>query len=420
MNPERKQQLAWAGYDWANSAFATTVIAGFFPIFFKEYWAVGLSSDQTTFWLGVGSSISSLLVVIIAPLMGVMADRGGHKKRFLAVFTALGVLSTAALYGLAKGEWLGAIVLFTVGSLGFQAGISFYDSLIVNIARQDEFDRVSALGYGLGYLGGGLLFGLNVAMALRPHWFGIPDAALATRIAFLMVAVWWAVFSLPLFRLVPERPGRSQGVWADVKAGVGELAGTVKALRGLRHVWMFLLAYWLYIDAVDTIVRMAVDYGLTLGFPSSSLIVALLMVQFIGFPAAIGFGWIAGRIGTRQGLYLSLIVYIGITCWAYFMQTEAQFFMMAAVIGLVQGGVQALSRSYYAQLIPADRAGEFFGFYNMLGKFAAVLGPMVVGVTKVLTGDARLSILALVVFFIIGIALLSLVRVPTQRGLAAA
>lgn len=413
MTLERRRQYSWALYDWGNSAFATTVIAGLFPIFFEQYWASTLDSGTRTFWLGVASSVSSLVVVLLAPLLGSIADRGGLKKRFLAMFSALGILSTAAFYWVGQGQWMAATVLFTLGSIGFQAGTSFYDSLIVNVADDDQMDRVSSLGYGLGYLGGGSLFALNVAMVLKPALFGLSDAASATRVSFLLVAIWWAVFAIPLLRNVPEARVRTHGAVADLVAGLRQLRSTLVELRQLRPVWMFLLAYWLYIDGVDTVIRMAVDYGLTLGFASSSLITALLMVQFIGFPAAIGFGWIAGKLGTKRGLYLALTVYIAVTCYAYLLENVTQFYLMAAAIGLVQGGVQALSRSYYARLIPAGKSGEFFGFYNMLGKFAAVLGPIAVGVTKLVTGDARLSILILVLFFVGGMLLLS--RVPAPK-----
>lgn len=413
MTLERRRQYSWALYDWGNSAFATTVIAGLFPIFFEQYWASTLDSGTRTFWLGVASSVSSLVVVLLAPLLGSIADRGGLKKRFLAMFSALGILSTAAFYWVGQGQWMAATLLFTLGSIGFQAGTSFYDSLIVNVADDDQMDRVSSLGYGLGYLGGGSLFALNVAMVLKPALFGLADAAAATRVSFLLVAIWWAVFAIPLLRNVPEARVRTNGAVADLVAGLRQLRSTLAELRQLRPVWMFLLAYWLYIDGVDTVIRMAVDYGLTLGFASSSLITALLMVQFIGFPAAIGFGWIAGKLGTKRGLYLALTVYIAVTCYAYLLENVTQFYLMAAAIGLVQGGVQALSRSYYARLIPAGKSGEFFGFYNMLGKFAAVLGPIAVGVTKLVTGDARLSILILVLFFVGGMLLLS--RVPAPK-----
>lgn len=407
MNTERKAQVSWALYDWANSAFATTVIAGFFPIFFNKYWADGVAPEIQTLYLGIGGSISSLLVMLTAPWLGGIADRRGLKKRFLAIFTVVGVLATAALYTVGKGQWQLAIALFTLGSIGFFGALSFYDALLVNIAKPEDSDRVSALGYGLGYLGGGVLFALNVTMALKPQWFGLPDAALATRISFVMVAVWWALFAIPLLRHVPEAP-------ATGGTGLGwtELWATVRELRTMKPVWMFLFAYWLYIDGVDTIIRMAVDFGMKLGFPSDSLIVALLLVQFLGFPAAIAFGWLGTRIGTRPAIFLALTVYAGVTFWAYFLQTVTQFYLMAAAIATVQGGIQSLSRSYYSRLIPAHRAGEFFGFYNMLGKFAAVLGPVVVGVTAALTGDPRLSILAILFFFVAGGILLA--RVPAS------
>lgn len=401
MSPQRKQQVSWALYDWANSAFATTVLAGFFPIFFNGYWAAGVAPQTQTLYQGLTSTVASLVVMILSPWLGAVADRRGSKKRFLLAFTCIGVVSTAALYLVGKGQWQWAVALSILGRIGFFGGLSFYDSLLVNVAKPEELDRVSAMGYGLGYLGGGVLLAVNVAMALKPEWFGIADAALATRLSFLMVAAWWLLFSLPLFRNVPEQGPRGGA------SGWAELLHTLRELRGLRNVWMFLLAYWLYIDGVDTIIVMAVDFGQKLGFPSESLITALLLVQFIGFPAAIAFGWIADRIGTRGGIAIAIGVYAGITLWAYFLETVAQFYMMAAAIACVQGGIQSLSRSFYAKLIPPGKAGEFFGFYNMLGKFAAVLGPLVVGITAQVTGNPRLAILSLLAFFVVGGFLLS-------------
>lgn len=418
--PDRRRQWAWALYDWGNSAFATTVMAGFFPIFFNQYWATDLGAAGATFWLGAASSLSSLLIVLLAPLAGTVADRSALKKPFLAVFTVLGVLSTAALSTVAAGRWQPAIALFALGSVAFMGGTVFYDALLVSVAEPDRYDRVSSLGYGLGYLGGGLLFALNVAMALKPEAFGLADAAAATRLSFLMVAAWWGLFSLPLFAYVPEPREARRPLLPEIARGIGELLATYRELRAHRDVWIFLLAYWLYIDGVDTIIRMAVDYGLALGFESSALITALLMVQFIGFPAAIVFGRLGERLGTRGALFAGLGVYIGVTAYAVTMRTQAQFYVMAAVVGLVQGGVQALSRSYFARLIPPERSGQFFGFYNMLGKFAAVLGPLAVGSTRALTGDARLSILVLLLFFVGGIWLLSRVRAPVSSQPTAA
>jgi UMF1 family MFS transporter len=316
-----------------------------------------------------------------------------------------------------KGLWFEAALLFTLGGIGFSGSIVFYDSLLVDVSRPRDYDRVSALGYGMGYLGGGLLFAFNVLMTLKPQWFGLADAAAAVRLSFVTVAIWWLLFSLPLFVNVRERvPDRRVGWVAAVRGGFGQLAATFAEIRKLRVVLLFLVAYWLYIDGVDTIIRMAVDYGMALGFKPTSLIVALLIVQFVGFPAAIAFGWLAGVIGTQRGILLGIAVYMGVTVWGYFLESEREFYLMAITIGLVQGGVQSLSRSFYARLIPPDKSGEFFGFYNMLGKFAAIIGPLLVGWTAILSGSSRLSILAVLVLFISGGWLLWQVKLPPARN----
>jgi UMF1 family MFS transporter len=407
----RRQQLAWAMNDWANSTFATTVLVGFFPIFFKQYWAADVAPSTSTLFLGIGNSAASLIVMLMAPWLGALADRLGAKKRFLGLFTLIGVLGTAALALIGKGDWPMAIAVFALASVGFFGSLTFYDALLVSVASDEESDRVSAWGFALGYLGGGLLFLVNVLMVLHPAWFGLHDKVAATRAAFLSVAAWWALFSIPLFLRVKESPRTDSSA-----TGWREIWLTLKKITQHRPVWMFLFAYWLYIDAVGTLAQMAVDFGLALGLASDSLIKALLLVQFVSFPAAVGFGYLAGVIGTRRALYVGLAVYIGVTCWAYFMQTESQFYWMAAAIGLVQGGVQSLSRSYFSRLIPREQAGEFFGFYNMLGKFAAVLGPLTVGIVGSLTGNPRLAILALLVFFVVGAGLLS--RVDSRGALA--
>ncbi len=407
MTTGKRGALSWAFYDWANSAFATTVMAGFFPLFFSAYWAKDLEPGTRTFWLGVASSAASVVVMILAPLLGGLADRKGYKKRFLFIATVLGAASTAAMYTVAAGNWSLALTLFTLASIGFFAGTSFYDSLIVCVADDAQVDRVSALGYGLGYLGGGLLFALNVLMFQKPEAFGIADGAQAILLSFLMVGIWWLLFSLPLFRNVQEAvaPVQNGSDWA-------ELVRTFRQVLTMKPVLLFLAAYWLYIDAVDTIIRMAVDYGVKLGFEPGALIKALLMVQFVGFPAAVAYGWLAQRFGTRRMIYVALVVYGGVTIASYGLHSERDFYLLAAAIGLVQGGVQSLSRSYYARLIPPEQAGQFFGFYNMLGKFAAVLGPIVVGQTALLVDNQRLPILSLLPFFVIGGLLLSRVREP--------
>ena len=408
LTPTRKEQVSWAFYSWANHAFATTILVGFFPIFFDRYWAKGVAGTTSTFYLGVTNSSAALIVMVMAPWLGALADRRGYKKRFLSLFTVLGVAASAGLALIGEGQWLLAATVFALGSVGFYAGSSFHDALLVQVAQPQESDRVSAFGYAMGYLGGGLLFVADVLMVLHPGWFGLADAAAATRVAFVTVAIWWALFALPLFRNVPEPAAvAATATWR-------ELWETMKKVINDRPVRNFLLAYWLYIDALGTVQQMAVDFGAKLGFSTSTLITALLMVQFISFPAAIAFGRIAGVIGTRRAIYIGLATFIFVTCWAYVLRTERQFYLMAAVVALVQGGVQSLSRSFFSRLIPRARAGEYFGFYNMLGKFAAVLGPLTVGVVARVTGDQHLSILALIAFFIAGAALLA--RVPSEPG----
>jgi UMF1 family MFS transporter len=403
--------LSWALYDWANSAFATTVLAGFFPILFKEYWNAGVDAAVSTARLGNAGSLASLIVAILAPVLGAIADRAGRRKAGLFAFTMLGVVMTGALGMVEKGDWAMATACFILAQTGFAGGLGFYDALLVGVARPERYDAVSGLGYALGYLGGGVLFAVNVAMVLMPVTFGFEDGSSAARFAFYTVAVWWAVFAIPLFLWVPEdRPEEPAPLGEAVRGGLRELADTVRHIVRLRSVALFLLAYWFYIDGVDTFIRMAVDYGLSLGFKSGDLITALLIVQFVGFPAALLFGWLGERFGAKTGIFLALGVYAGVTVWATQMQTVSQFYLLAVFIALVQGGVQALSRSYYARLIPAGKTAEFFGFYNMLGKFAAVIGPALMGWVTLATGSVRIGLLSILLLFAIGAALLFFVR----------
>lgn len=414
--PSRRAVYAWAFYDWANSAFATTVMAGFFPLFFKEYWNSGVADTVSTFRLGMANSAASLVVVLCAPLLGAIADHLDRRKGFLLLFAALGVVMTGALHFVAAGDWQLAALCYGLAILGFSGGNLFYDALLLGVARPAQLDRVSALGFALGYLGGGLLFAFNVLMVLHPDWFGLPDKATAVRVSFLSVALWWAVFSVPLFLLVHEAHAAERArARAAIARGFGQLRRTLREIGRLPHTFLFLVAYWLYIDGVDTIVRMAVDYGMSLGFPSNSLIVALLITQFVGFPAAIAFGRLGDRIGARAGILVALAVYMAVTAWGAFMSAVWEFYLLAVVIGLVQGGVQSLSRSLYARLIPPGRSAEFFGFYNMLGKFAAVLGPALMGWVGVLSGSPRIGILSVLALFVVGAALL--LRVDVARGM---
>ena len=436
MKQEHKLIWGWAMYDWANSAFSTTVMAGFFPIFFKQYWSVGADVNQSTAMLGFGNSIASLFVALMAPLLGAIADRGSLKKKFMIFFAYLGVLMTAGLYLVEKGDWMVAIFVYVMGVIGFSGSNIFYDSLLPSVADESKVDSVSSLGFAMGYLGGGLLFLLNVVMTLQPAIFGLADASEAVRWSFVSVAFWWGAFTFITIAWVPEPEiGNKKRQGSLVSDGFNQLYRTFQEIRHLKTVLLFLLSYWFYIDGVDTIIKMAVDYGISIGFESNDLIIALLIVQFVGFPAALIFGRLGERWGVRPSIFLAIVVYIAVTIWGTMMREKYEFYVLAIVIGLVQGGIQALSRSYYSRLIPKNQAAEYYGFYNMLGKFAAIIGPAlmaVVGLTmrnvlmpesptaeqliEVGQDASRWSIASIIVLFVIGGTLLFFVDEEKGRA----
>jgi UMF1 family MFS transporter len=409
--------VAWAFYDWANSAFATTVMAGFFPVFFKEYWNAGVVATESTFRLGLLNGLGAAVIALLAPVLGAIADRSSSRVRMLMMVTLLGCAATAGLALVAQGHWMAAGLLYMLASLGFWGGIVFNDSLLLHVAEPDEYDLVSGFGYALGYLGGGLLFAVNVFMTLKPQLFGLADAGEAVRASFVTVGVWWLLFALPCVLLVKERTTAASVRPAQaVRQGLQELRGTLLEIRRYRPVLWFLAAYFLYIDGVNTVIKMAVDYGLSLGFGPADLMKALLLTQFVAFPAALAFGWLGRRIGARRGIFLALLVYAGVTCFAYFIASARDFYLLAVAVGLVQGGIQSLSRSYFGRLVPEGKSSEFFGFYNMMGKFAAVLGPLLMAITARLTGDSRLSILSILVLFVAGGTLLVLAARAERRA----
>ncbi len=421
MQDSRKQIISWSLYDWANSAFATTVMAGFFPIFFSSYWSNAHSAQESTFYLGLANSLEAIFVAILAPILGSIADRGSFKKRFLIFFTFLGCVMTGGLWFVQAGMWELAVMFYILATVGFSGSLIFYDALLPSVASPKKVDFVSSLGYGLGYIGGGLLFLVNVLMYLNPSWFGFADEVAAVRAAFVSVAIWWAVFSVPLVLFVKE-PGavRNKRLSHAVRDGLRQFTVTFKAVRDLKVVGLFLLAYWFYIDGVDTIIRMAVDYGTAIGFPASSLIVALLITQFVAFPSALAYNAFGKRIGVKRALLVAITAYSFIAVLGYFMSETWHFYALACMIGLFQGGIQALSRSYYTRLIPTEFSAEFFGFFNMLGKFAAIIGPVLLGTVTLLTGSNRLGILSIIILFIAGGLLLAKVdETEGTRSLAA-
>lgn len=412
MQPDNKKTIfGWSMYDWANSAFATTIIAGFFPVFFKEFWSTGVDTTISTARLGVANSIAGIIVALLAPILGAIADKGTSKKKFLLFFAYMGIVMTSSLYMVSKGNWQLAIMLYIFASIGFSGGNIFYDALITGVASKKKMDFVSALGFSLGYLGGGILFALNVWMVLMPETFGFSDAAGAIKFSFLTVGIWWAVFSVPLILFVKEPKNiQTKSAMNVVKAGFTQLKETFQEIRHLKTIFLFLAAYWFYIDGVSTIVRMAVDYGMSIGFERNDLILALLLTQFVGFPSAIGFGYLGGKIGAKRSIFIAIAVYLFVSIWGAFIQSKFEFYILAVIIGLVQGGIQALSRSFYAKIIPVNKSAEYFGFYNMLGKSAAVLGPVLMGGVGLLVKSmgyssntaSRVSITSLSFFFIAG------------------
>lgn len=398
-----RQAWAWASYDFANSVFATTVIAGFFPVFLDKYWRGDLSHGQAFALLAWVNGGVALVIALSAPVMGALADHGAHRKRYLAAFLLPGVAAAALLAMLGPGALVWALVLFGVGSLGFIGGNVFYDGLLPHVSTRRQLDRTSALGYALGYLGGGLLFLINVAMVQKPHWFGLADASAAVRVSFLTVSAWWGLFSLPLFLGVHE-PERGPAVGRALAAGLAQFRTVVLRLRALPVLLGFLVVYWFYIDGVNSVFKLAVGFGLAVGLPSGSLIAALLLTQFIAFPAALAFGWLGERIGPRAGISCGLAVYVAVVIYAAFITRPWQFFFLAVLVGLVQGGTQSLSRSLYARLIPRRDSAAFFGFYGLMGKFSAVLGPLLVAAVQTATGSPRLAVSAIALLFVVGLA----------------
>ncbi|MBL9200156.1 MAG: MFS transporter [Opitutaceae bacterium] len=411
--PENRRAIwSWAFIDWANSAFSIVVMTAFFPIFFKEYWSAvpGMTPEKSTWYLGLANSLSSLVIAVLAPLLGSIADQGNAKKKFLFGFTLLGAAATAALPLAAKGQYALAATLYAIAALGFSGNSMFADALITDVGEKENFDRVSALGYALGYVGSGLLFVFCSAMTAAPAKFGLADAAAAVTLSFWITAGWWLLFTVPCLLWVRENPAVAPaGEGSVLTRGFHQLVKTFGEIRRDRRILFFLAGYILYIDGVNTVIKMAVDFGKAIGLDSAGMLKALIVTQFVAFPAAIVFGRIGEKFGARRGIMLGVAVYAGLCVFATRIDSQAEFFTMAVVVGLVQGGVQSLSRSYFARIIPAEKGGEYFGFYNMVGKFAAILGPTLMGVSALYVGS-RLAILSLLLLFGGGLWLISRVR----------
>jgi UMF1 family MFS transporter len=409
-------------YDWANSAFQTTIIAAVFPIYYQKVAAADLPEALAMSRFAWATTLAILIVAIVAPILGAIADYTAIKKRLLGMFIGIGASATAAMFWIQRGDWSLALVLFVIGNVGVAGSIVFYESLLPHLVGEDQLDRVSSAGYAIGYLGGGMLLAINLLMIQEPELFGIPDAGTGTRLALASVAVWWVVFSIPLFRRVPEPAVRRE---LDERSGAGALSGgvtrlmeTFRELRRYRDAFVFLLAFLLYNDGIQTMIRMATIYGTGIGLPERAMITALLLTQFIGVPCAFLFGMAASRTGARTGVFVGLGVYILITLLGYFMRTAAHFYALAVLVGMVQGGTQALSRSLFASMIPRHKSSEFFAFFSVFERYAGVLGPAIFAFVIERSGSGRAAILAVAVFFVVGAAILAFVNV--ERGRAAA
>jgi UMF1 family MFS transporter len=418
----RPDLRAWAMYDWANSAFQTTIIAAVFPIYFHDVVAAGLGDTLATSRFAWATTIAILIVAVIAPLLGAIADYAAMKKKMLAAFLAVGVISTVSMYWIMPGDWLFALILFVAGNVGVAGSIVFYESLLPHLVSEAELDRVSSAGYAIGYLGGGVLLAINLTMIQRPSWFGIADAGAAVRLSLASVGIWWLLFSIPLFRRVPEPPGSNHAGAATADSllvtGFWRLLETFKELRRYKQAFLLLVAFLVYNDGIQTIIRMATTFGSEIGIDQNAMIAALLITQFIGIPFAFLFGMVAGRVGAKRAVITGLAVYAFIIVLAYYMTSAVHFYALAIMVGMVQGGTQALSRSLFASMIPRHKSSEFFAFFGVFERYAGILGPLVFAVMVQSTGQSRNAILAVLTFFIVGGALLTFVDVETGRGAA--
>ena len=419
----RRELRAWAMYDWANSAFWTTVIVAVFPPFFSDYAAAGLPAAEATARFAWSTTFAVTVVALLGPILGAVADYRAVKKKLLAVFMAIGVVATLLMATIDRGNWTYAALLFVVANIGVAASQVFYDSLLPHIAAPEELDRVSTSGFALGFLGGGVLLLVNLAWILSPQTFGLPDTVAAIKLSFVSVAFWWLIFSIPLMRRVPEPPRALEsdetGTENSIRAALVRVWETFHELRGYRQAFLMLVAFLLYNDGIQTIIRMASIYGTEIGIDRNAQIAAFVVVQFTGIPCSFAFGSLAGRIGPKHAIYLSLAVYIAISILGFFMTTTWQFFALAFLVGTVQGGSQALSRSLFARMIPKHKSSEYFGFFSVFEKFAGIFGPALFAASVTLFGSSRAAILSVIVFFVVGAAVLTRVDVASGEAQAA-
>jgi MFS transporter, UMF1 family len=430
---DRPELRAWAMYDWANSAMACTIVTAVFPLYYSGVACKGVMKEEdATGWFAIATTVAMVIIAVASPILGTLTDFNRRKKQMLGGFLALGAGAVAAMFFIYEGDWILASLLFILANIGANGSYVFYDALLPHIAREDEIDRVSTAGYALGYIGGGALLGLNLAWIMKPEWFGLPSgkdlsmtqATLPMRLSFLSVAIWWVVFSIPMFRRVPEPPGMGLppgyegGTALPIRTAIARLVETARSLRRYRQAFIMLLAFLIFNDGIGTIMRMAGIYAKELKIEKETIIASIMIVQFVGIPFAFLFGMLAGRIGAKLSIALGLWIYVVICIVGYFMTNGTHFLLLSILVGTVQGGTQALSRSLFASLIPRDKSGEFFGFFGTVEKFAGILGPATFAVINIVTGSSRGAIIAVIAFFVIGGGLLAMVDVPEGQRIA--
>ncbi|HEX7065033.1 MAG TPA: MFS transporter [Bacillales bacterium] len=413
---KKKQIRSWAMYDWANSAFATTVIAAVLPIYYHDVAAKGLEDTLATAYWGYSQSIAVILVAVMAPILGAMADYTGSKKKFLGFFAGIGIMASMLLALVGEGDYLLASLLFILGAVGYSSANVFYDGFLPEIVDKNRIDSVSAYGYAFGYIGGGILLLINLIMIMKYSWFGFPDKTIGTQFTFVTVGIWWFLFTIPLLRNVNERKivRAETGEKNYFKISFTRLSTTFKEINQYKQLLKFLIAYWLFNDGIGTIIKMATIYGRDIGIGTTDLIAALVITQFVGIPCTFLFGWLTKRMTAKRALMLALWIYVGIVILGYFMTTALHFYILAVLVGFVQGGAHALSRSIFGKMVPENKNAEFFGFYGISAKFSAVLGPFVFALVGQLTGSSRLGIISVIIFFLAGIFLLR--KVDIEQG----
>lgn len=407
-----KTVFSWCIYDWGNSAFATIVMAAVLPVFFSNYVAGNLEGSLASSYWGYANTLAMLLIAVFAPFLGSVADVSGKKKLLLGTFTLLGVISTFMLSFSTADAVIFVLLFYAMGRIGFAGGNIFYDSLLPHVASPENQDKVSSWGYAAGYLGGGLVLALNLLWIMNPESWGFANTGSAVKFSFAFVGLWWLIFTIPLLINVKE-PKALAGPGNDLALFVVAWKRTIltfKELKANREIFKFLIAFFLYNDGIGTIMVMAVIFGAEINIPESDLIGAILLVQFVGVPATYLFGWLAGKISTKHAIIVALTGYLFISIGGYFIVTPIHFWMLALGVGLVQGGAQALSRSFYSNMIPKEKSAEYFSFYDIFSKFSSILGPLTFAVVADMTKSSRLGIVSLVVFFIAGIWILSTVR----------